>query len=73
MGLSLPSSGFFWLNYFSKSKIEHILNNNYEMSRKLWFKKLKEQNLDSLIFKDAGNLKLKSIISEHLIKIKNKS
>ena len=69
----LPSSGFFWLNYFSKSKIEHILNNNYEMSRKLWFKKLKEQNLDSLIFKDAGNLKLKSIISEHLIKIKNKS
>jgi len=61
----LPSLGFFWLNYFSKNKIENILNKNYEMSQELWFRKLKKQNFDLLIFKDPDNLKLKSIINKY--------
>lgn len=61
----LPSLGFFWLNYFSKNKIENILSKNYEMSQELWFRKLKKQNFDLLIFKDPDNLKLKSIINKY--------
>ena len=61
----LPSLGFFWLNHFSKNKIENILSKNYEMSQELWFRKLKKQNFDLLIFKDPDNLKLKSIINKY--------
>tara|TARA_B100000780_G_C21118763_1_gene452955 strand:+ start:1774 stop:2958 length:1185 start_codon:yes stop_codon:yes gene_type:complete len=61
----LPSLGFFWLNYFSKNKVENILSENYEMSQESWFRKLKKQNLDLLIFKDPDNLKLKSIINKY--------